>query len=207
MGFKERFPRWLIIIFAVVQLVLTLAIIGTELGSFYSNVAHGTIWAGFWSALFYIPTCVLLFVMICCCRGRCYATYVLVLQGKISKSNQNFTFYIDFVALCLLTSVAVIYFAVYFQDNLCKCYLGDNLCCALRDMKSFNQDYDQIANECSPVTVNGVQTVVDPCSSSPPTAKLPYLRAQIGFAGAMIITCIVYAVVYIFAMFAICFGH
>ncbi|CAF1113039.1 unnamed protein product [Adineta ricciae] len=190
MGFKERFPRWLIIIFAVVQLVLTLAIIGTELGSFYSNVAHGTIWAGFWSALFYIPTCVLLFVMICCCRGRCYATYVLVLQ-----------------ALCLLTSVAVIYFAVYFQDNLCKCYLGDNLCCALRDMKSFNQDYDQIANECSPVTVNGVQTVVDPCSSSPPTAKLPYLRAQIGFAGAMIITCIVYAVVYIFAMFAICFGH
>ncbi|UJR19609.1 hypothetical protein I4U23_022743 [Adineta vaga] len=190
MGFKERYPRWLCLLFAVVELVLTLAIIGTELGSFYNNVSHGTIWAGFWSALFYIPTLIMMFIMSCCCRGRCCATYILVLH-----------------ILCVLVSGVIIYFDVYFQDNLCKCYLGDNLCCALRDMKSFNQNYETIANECSPVTINGVQTVVDPCSSSPPTEKLTYLKVQIGLAGAMIITCIVYGVTYIFAMFGICFGH
>jgi len=56
MGFKERFPRWVTLVLAVIQVVLTAGIAGLEFGSFYYDVAHGTIWAGFWSSLVFILT-------------------------------------------------------------------------------------------------------------------------------------------------------
>jgi hypothetical protein len=83
--------------------------------------------------------------------------------------------------------------------------LGDNLCCALRDINSFNSAYGNIARNCSLVNVNGVQTAVDYCYTSPPTGKLIYLKAQIGCAVGMLVVCAVYIFVYIFACFSICF--
>ncbi len=67
MGFKERFPRWVTGILAIAQIILTAAIIGLEFGSFYYDVAHGTIWAGFWAGLVFLLTCIMMF-----CISKCF---------------------------------------------------------------------------------------------------------------------------------------
>lgn len=56
MGFAERFPRWITALLGIAQVILTAAIVGLEFGSFYYDVAHGTIWAGFWSGIIFIIT-------------------------------------------------------------------------------------------------------------------------------------------------------
>ena len=61
MGFAERFPRWTSALIGVVLSILTAAIIGLELGSIYIDLAHGTIWVGFWAGLVFIKTCLLMF--------------------------------------------------------------------------------------------------------------------------------------------------
>ena len=63
MGFSGRFPRWLTGIIGVVQLLLTLAIIGLEIGSLYIDLAHGTIFVGIWAGIvFLIATLSMLFI-------------------------------------------------------------------------------------------------------------------------------------------------
>jgi hypothetical protein len=101
----------------------------------------------------------------------------------------------------------IIYFDSYFISNLCKCYLGDTLCCALRDLNSFNSNYANIAKNCTPISFNGVQTVVDYCYLSPPSSKTIFLQAQMGCAAGMLITCGLYVVSYISACFGICLCH
>jgi hypothetical protein len=101
----------------------------------------------------------------------------------------------------------IIYFDQYFINNLCTCYLGTNLCCSLRGISTFNSNYGTIAENCTSIYTNGVQTVVDYCYTNPPTSKLIFLKAQIGCAAGMLIVCGLYVVAYIFACFAICFGH
>ena len=56
MGFSERFPRWITGVLGFAQLLITTAIIGLELGSAYIDLAHGTIWVGFWSSIVFIIT-------------------------------------------------------------------------------------------------------------------------------------------------------
>jgi hypothetical protein len=100
MGFSERFPRWTSAVLAVIQIGLTTAIIGLELGSSIIDLAHGTIWVGYWTGLVFIYTLVMMlfisklnvfflwificiyYFLACCCRGRCCATYVLFWTGK-----------------------------------------------------------------------------------------------------------------------------
>ncbi|CAF5001372.1 unnamed protein product [Rotaria socialis] len=78
MAFERRLPRWVTAILGIAQLALTAAIIGLEFGSFYYDVAHGTIWIGFWAGLVFIKTSLMMLCMMCCCRGRCFATYILI---------------------------------------------------------------------------------------------------------------------------------
>lgn len=56
MGFSERFPRWTSAILGVIQLALTAIIIGLEVKSAIIDLAHGTIWVGFWAGLVFIKT-------------------------------------------------------------------------------------------------------------------------------------------------------
>ena len=60
MGFSERFPRWSSGVIGIVQVVLTVAIIGLEVGSAYIDLAHGTIWIGFWGGIVFIKTCLMM---------------------------------------------------------------------------------------------------------------------------------------------------
>jgi hypothetical protein len=61
MGFSERFPRWTSAVLGIVQLALTAAIIGLEVGSCIIDLAHGTIWVGFWTGLVFIKTLLMMF--------------------------------------------------------------------------------------------------------------------------------------------------
>jgi hypothetical protein len=60
MGFAERFPRWTTALLGVIQLALTAAIIGLEVGSVIIDLAHGTIWVGFWTGIVFIKTVLLM---------------------------------------------------------------------------------------------------------------------------------------------------
>ena len=61
MGFSERFPRWTSAVIGIAQLVLTVAIIGLEVGSAYIDLGHGTIWAGFWAGFIFLKTLLMMF--------------------------------------------------------------------------------------------------------------------------------------------------
>jgi len=60
MGFSERFPRWTSALLGVIQIGLTTAIIGLEIGSSIIDLAHGTIWVGYWTGLVFIKTFLML---------------------------------------------------------------------------------------------------------------------------------------------------
>jgi hypothetical protein len=56
MGFGERFPRWTSGVLALFQLAFTVAIIGLEVGSSIIDLAHGTIWVGYWAGIVFLNT-------------------------------------------------------------------------------------------------------------------------------------------------------
>lgn len=63
MGLMDGFPRIPAALLGILQLALAAAAIGLEVGSIFVDLAHGTIWAGFWSGLVYIITGLLLLLM------------------------------------------------------------------------------------------------------------------------------------------------
>ena len=113
------------------------------------------------------------------------------------------------ISLCLVASVALavvlIYFDQCFIDNLCKCYFGDQLCCAIRGISSFNSDYGSIAQKCTTSLLQGTSSTLT-CPVYP-SGKLIYLQAQLGCAASMLAICGLYVVLYVFACAGICFGH
>jgi len=188
MGFSERFPRWTSGVLGVVQLVLTVVIIGLEVRSAIIDLGHGTIWVGFWAGLVFIKTLLMMLFITCCCRGRCCATYVLIWN-----------------ILSGLLACVIIYFDQIFINNLCKCYLGDHLCCAVRSVESFRTNYTAIFEDCANAVQQG--TISTRTCPSVPYDKLKLIQAQLGCAVGMLITCAIYVVIYVFACFGICFGH
>jgi len=186
MGFKERFPLPIPVLIALAQILLTAAIVGLEGGSIYYDLVHGTIWAGFWCGIIFIKTFLSMLCLICCGRGRCCATYCLVLNlmsGALA---------------CVL-----IYFDQLFINNVCQCYIGSQLCCYVTSISSF-QSYS--ANSALSQAYNCTVSNPNTCRIVP-TQKIPLLEAQLACAVGMLVTCGIYVVTWVFATFGICFGH
>jgi hypothetical protein len=97
----------------------------------------------------------------------------------------------------------MIYFDQVFIKDLCKCYLGDVLCCAVRGVEAFRTNYTAVLDTCRTNYNNGIVLL---CPAEP-YDKLKYIQAQLGCAVGMLITCGVYVVIYVFACLGICFGH
>lgn len=100
----------------------------------------------------------------------------------------------------------IIYFAKAHSDNVCKCYLGDKLCCALKGIPEFQSNYQQVLEGCGQLIAAGAKNI-DRCIDKPPNEKLVYLKAQLGVAAGMLATCAIYVVLFLFACFGVCFGH
>ena len=100
----------------------------------------------------------------------------------------------------------IIYFDQIFINDICKCYLGPQLCCAVRSVDSFRSNYSAIFEQCGQAIINNNLANLT-CPTGPPYDKLQYVQAQLGCAVGMLITCGVYVVIFIFACFGICFGH
>jgi hypothetical protein len=98
----------------------------------------------------------------------------------------------------------VIYFDQIFINNLCKCYLGNQLCCAVRSIDSFRSNYTAILDQCINDIANGI---VRTCPDGSPNNKLKLIQAQLGCGVGMLISCGIYIVIYLFACLGICFGH
>jgi hypothetical protein len=97
----------------------------------------------------------------------------------------------------------VIYFDQIFMNNLCTCYLGQQLCCAVRGIPSLQSNYTAIFNQCgTAIAQNTISTLQCP---STPYSKLILIQAQLGCAVGMLVSCAVYVVVFLFACFGVCF--
>ncbi len=99
----------------------------------------------------------------------------------------------------------IIYFDRIFINDLCKCYLGPQLCCAIGSVDSFRNNYTTTLEVCAQYIQQG--TISDHTCSTTPYDKLKLIQAQLGCAVGMLITCAIYVVIYVFACFGICFGH
>jgi len=99
----------------------------------------------------------------------------------------------------------MIYFDQVFINNLCKCYLGPHLCCAVRSVESMRTNYTAIYDNCKTYVLDG--TIDRHTCPSIPYDKLKLVQAQLGCAVGMLITCAIYVVIYLFACLGICFGH
>jgi hypothetical protein len=104
-----------------------------------------------------------------------------------------------------LLACVIIYFDQLFINDPCKCYLGDQLCCAVGSIPSLQQNYTTIFENCGYAISNGnIAQLVCP---TVPYGKVIYLKAQLGCAVGMLVTCGVYVVLFLFACFGVCFGH
>jgi hypothetical protein len=115
----------------------------------------------------------------------------------------------DYCFLLVLSGIlacVIIYFDRIFINDLCKCYLGPQLCCAVGSVESFQNDYTARLQNCTQANFinNDIQSL--DCQNEP-YGKLPLIKAQLACAVGMLISCGVYVVVYLFACFGICFGH
>lgn len=104
-----------------------------------------------------------------------------------------------------LLACVIIYFDQLFMNNLCQCYLGDQLCCAIGGIPSFQQNYTSVLQECAEAIKSDTSSAVT-CRTRPVT-KLPYIQAQLAAACAMLVVCAIYVVVFLFACLGVCFGH
>ena len=98
----------------------------------------------------------------------------------------------------------MIYFNQIFINDLCKCYLGEELCCAVRGIESMRSNYTAILNQCKDFILNNSSDYSCP---GIPYDKLKLVQAQLGCAVGMLVSCAVYVIIYLFACFGICFGH
>ena len=99
----------------------------------------------------------------------------------------------------------IIYFNQIFIKDLCKCYLGPHLCCAVRSIDSMRTNYTAIWESCWDAVQKG--TINAKVCPRIPYEKLNLIQAQLGCAVGMLISCAIYVVLYFFACFGICFGH
>ena len=114
-------------------------------------------------------------------------------------------YYCLFLVFSGLLACVLFYFDQLFINDLCKCYLGDTLCCAVRGIPSLTSNYSGILDDCTNAANQGtISTRVCP---SVPYDKLPLVKAQLAFAVGMLVTCGLYVVLFIFACFGVCFGH
>jgi hypothetical protein len=97
----------------------------------------------------------------------------------------------------------MIYFDQVFINDLCKCYLGDQLCCAVRSIQSFQSNYTAILKDCGNALLQN--TAASLRCPSIPYDKLPLIKAQLSCAVGMLVSCGLYVLLFIFACFGICF--
>ena len=108
------------------------------------------------------------------------------------------------VVLGVALACVVIYFDQVFIGDLCKCYLGDKVCCAIRGIPAFQSNYTAVLEDCGQAIFSN--TLASRVCPAIPYEKLPLIKAQLGCAVGMLVSCLVYVVVFLFACFGVCFG-
>lgn len=90
------------------------------------------------------------------------------------------------------------------MNNLCQCYLGNQLCCAIGGIPSFQQNYTSVLETCAQAIRYDNSSAVT-CRVRP-DGKLPYIQAQLAAACVMLVVCVIYVVVFLLSCLGICFG-
>ncbi|UJR14013.1 hypothetical protein I4U23_001012 [Adineta vaga] len=108
---RQKYPAVISGILSFVQFIITIVIIGCEVGSMLIDIVTATIYVGLWASLFFMIAWISQSVSSCCYRGRGCATYTLIIQ-VISM----------FFALC------VIGFDAYYIASPTTCFFPTSVC-------------------------------------------------------------------------------
>ncbi|CAF0849148.1 unnamed protein product [Rotaria sordida] len=108
---RQKYPAVLSGILSCFQFILTLAIIGCEIGSILIDIVTATIYVGLWAGLFFIVASISQSSSSCCCRDRGCATYTLATQ-----------------CISLFFAACVIGFDAYFLIQPSTCFFPSSTC-------------------------------------------------------------------------------
>ncbi|CAF1250100.1 unnamed protein product [Rotaria magnacalcarata] len=110
-NWRQKFPASLSGTISFLQIVLTIIIIGCEIGSILIDIITVTIYVGLWAGLFFLVASLSQSGSSCCCRERGCAKFALVSQ-----------------CLALFFSLCVIGFDAYFLMNTSACFFTTSAC-------------------------------------------------------------------------------
>lgn len=91
------------------------------------------------------------------------------------------------------------------MNDPCKCFLGDQICCALRGIPTLQTNYTAVLQDCTTRIRTGLYNSTT-CDFRP-DEKVIYIKAQLGCAIGMLVSCGLYVILCLFACFGVCFGH
>ncbi|CAF1164005.1 unnamed protein product [Adineta ricciae] len=162
----ERFwPRLLIILVAIMEILLTIAVLCLEFWSMIINIKYSFFFIGFIASFVHITTWILTFNVGCCCRTSLSCTTITCIVHLLS----------------IAISSIMVFYNVSFLRNPHMCLWSKNQCNGeLKDMHLFG------------FTMN--------TSDDIHWIKLTLLKIQIGCAAAMIVTCMVYVLSYVYTV-------
>ena len=167
------------------QLILWLAIIGLEATSVYYDAGRGTIYAGFWCAMPYFITWVSMFCFrksLSLVRLSAFLTHSLILVC-CGHTNGCGIYLVVINTISAIFSIVLIVYTTEFVKNPCRCY---GYLCSIPPWDSLGNwntgdEFPWITSECTLRTLE----------------KLPYLKGLLGGAVLMLLSNLVYSVVYI----------
>lgn len=183
-NFNDRFPLAVVAVLATIQLLITLIIIGLEVGHILYGIRLANLFAGFWVSvpftflwismfatgkflyMQYKFYCIILFfyILVCCCRQRSCATNAFV---------QNL---ISFIFAMVLVGINATF--IRRPDD---CYFGTKICNDLSMLSTSSSDliclFDETTTDCRKTRVS-------------------LIKAQLAAAIVMALTCFTYIIIY-----------
>ncbi|CAF1334489.1 unnamed protein product [Adineta ricciae] len=108
---RQKFPSIASGVLSSVQFLITIVIIGCEVGSMLIDIVTGTVYVGLWASLFFMTSCVSQWIASCCCRARGCATYTLISQ-----------------LISMVFALCVIGFDAYYIVSPHTCFFPSSVC-------------------------------------------------------------------------------
>ncbi|CAF0828842.1 unnamed protein product [Rotaria sp. Silwood1] len=159
---RSEFSTGVPILLGILQMLLTVAIIGLEIASVIISPILGTLYAGFWCSVIFMLSWISMLGLVCCHRARKWT---------------SFMFFISI--LCAAAAIALIVLDIFFIRDIDKCFFLNVTC-------------NELALSYFPLLF-----------SQPLGRKVQVLKVQLTCAALMLVTAILYMLLFISTSMAV----
>jgi hypothetical protein len=177
---RSRFSSGIPVLLGLLQMLLTFTIIGLEIASVVISPIFGTLYAGFWCSVIFTLSWISLIGLGNFKKFDFYYSftdcfYFLACCHRAHK----WALYAFFISiLCAAAAITLIVLDAFFIGNITRCFFSDVICTELKS------SYPQLF-------------------SQPLGKKVLILKAQLACAVLMLVTAILYMLLYIFTSMAV----